>query len=128
MVEIHSIFFSRKGNGMSTELKYTVKSKSIHSVESGFSSISPSNLGQISKSGTVLKSWERVDFKTVPDFEIWPRFDGEIEEKPDPTEWIDSDFTVLHKNDFSLCKAEKFISATQFELTEFLSAEESFTV
>ena len=66
----------------------------IYSVEIGFSSISPSNLGQISKSGTVLKSWERVDFKTVPDFEIWPRFDGEIEEKPDPTEWIDSDFTV----------------------------------
>ena len=62
----------------------TVKSKSIHSVGSGFSSVSPSNLGQISKSGTVLKSWERVDFKTVPDFGIWPRFDGEIEEKPDP--------------------------------------------
>ena len=73
---------------------YTVKSKSIHSVGFGFSLISPSNLGQISKSGTVLKSWERVDFKTVPDFEIWPRFDGEIEEKPNPTEWIDSDFTV----------------------------------
>ena len=52
----------------------------------------PSNLGQISKSGTVLKSWEHVDFKT--DFEIWPRFDGEIKEKPNPTEWIDFDFTV----------------------------------
>ena len=35
---------------------HTVKSESIHSVGSGFSSISPSNLGQISKSGTVLKS------------------------------------------------------------------------
>ena len=34
----------------------TVKSESIHSVGFGFSSISPSNLGQISKSGTVLKS------------------------------------------------------------------------
>ena len=34
-------------------------------------------VGQISKSGTVLKSWECADFKTVPDFGIWPRFDGE---------------------------------------------------
>ena len=38
-------------------------------------------VGQMSKSGTVLESWERADFKTVPDFEIWARFDGEIEEK-----------------------------------------------
>ena len=67
----------------------------IYSVEIRFSSISPSNLGQISKSGTVLKSWELADFKTVPDFDIWPRFDGEIEENPDPTEWIDFYFTVL---------------------------------
>ena len=36
---------------------------------------------QISKSGTVLESWECEDFKTVPDFEIWARFDWEIEEK-----------------------------------------------
>ena len=72
----------------------TVKSESIHSVGSGFSSISPSNLGQISKSGTVLKSTRSQLFKTVPDFEIWPRFDGDIEENPDSTEWIDSDFTV----------------------------------
>ena len=51
----------------------TVKSESIHSVGSRFSAIFPSNLGQISKSG----------------------FDGEIEENPDSTEWIDSDFTVV---------------------------------
>ena len=80
----------------------TVTSKSIHSVGSGFSSISPSNLGQISKSGTVLKSWECVDFKTAPDFEIWPRFDGEIEEKPDPTEWIDFEVTVAQLGEFDL--------------------------
>ena len=49
---------------------YTVKSESIHSVGFGFSSISPSNLGQISKSGTVLKSTRSQLFKTVPDFEI----------------------------------------------------------
>ena len=36
---------------------------------------------QILKSGTVLESWKRAVLKTVPDFEIWPRFDGEIEEK-----------------------------------------------
>ena len=73
---------------------FTVKSESIHSVGFGFSSISPSNLGQISKSGTVLKSWECVDFKTVPDFGIWPRFDREIEEKPDPTLQIGFNFAV----------------------------------
>ena len=38
-------------------------------------------VGQISKSGTVLESWEHADFKTVPDFEIWARFDGDIEVK-----------------------------------------------
>ena len=37
-----------------------------------FPSISPSNLGQISKSGTVLKSAHSQLSKTVPDFEIWP--------------------------------------------------------
>ena len=37
-------------------------------------------VGQMSKSGTVLESWECADFKTVPDFETW-RFDREIEEK-----------------------------------------------
>ena len=37
-------------------------------------------VGQISKSGTVLESWEPADFKTVPDFGIWPRFDGENKE------------------------------------------------
>ena len=37
-------------------------------------------VGQMSKSGTVLESWECADFKTVPDFEIWARFDGEMEE------------------------------------------------
>ena len=73
---------------------YTVKSKSIHSVGFGFSLISPSNLGQISKSGTVLKSTRSQLFKTVPDFEIWPRFDGDIEENPDSTEWIDFYITV----------------------------------
>ena len=35
----------------------------------------------MSKLGTVLESWECVDFKNVPDFEIWARFDGIIEEK-----------------------------------------------
>ena len=35
---------------------YTAKLKPIWTVGSGFSSISPSNLDQISKSGTVLKS------------------------------------------------------------------------
>ena len=49
---------------------FKLKSKSIHSVGFGFSSISPSNLGQISKSGTVLKSTSSQLFKTVPDFEI----------------------------------------------------------
>ena len=73
---------------------HTAKLKPIWTVGSGFSSISPSNLDQISKSGTVLKSWERVDFKTVPDFGIWPRFDGEIEEKPDPTVQFGLDFAV----------------------------------
>ena len=72
----------------------TAKLKPDWTVGSGFSSISPSNLDQISKSGTVLKSWERVDFKTVPDFGIWPRFDGEIEEKPDPTVQFGLDFAV----------------------------------
>ena len=37
-----------------------------------FSSISPSNLAQMSKSGTVLKSACSQLSKTVPDFEIWP--------------------------------------------------------
>ena len=27
-----------------------------------------------------MESWERADFKTVPDFGIRPRFDGENEE------------------------------------------------
>ena len=72
----------------------TVKSKSIHSVGSGFSSIYPSNLGQIPTSGTVLKSTCSQLFKTVPDFEIWSRFDGEIEEKPAPTVQIGFNFAV----------------------------------
>ena len=46
-----------------------------------FSQFSQLIVFQISKSGTVLESWERADFKTVPDFEIWARFDGEIKEK-----------------------------------------------
>ena len=45
----------------------------------------------MSKLGTVLESWECADFKNVPDFEIWPRFDWENEEKPNPTEGIDFD-------------------------------------
>ena len=36
------------------------------------SSISPSNLGQFPKSGTVLKYTGSQLSKTVPDFEIWP--------------------------------------------------------
>ena len=49
---------------------YTAKLKPDWTVGSGFSSISPSNLGQIPKSGTVLKSTRSQLFKTVPDFEI----------------------------------------------------------
>ena len=44
------------------------------------SSISPSKLGQIPKSRTVLKSARSQLSKTVPDFGILPRFDGENEE------------------------------------------------
>ena len=50
-------------------------------IEVLFCSITPTNNGQLSKAGTVSESWECVDFKTVPDFEIWPRFDGDIEGK-----------------------------------------------
>ena len=45
-----------------------------------FYPISLKNLGQMSKPETVLESWECVDFKTVPDFAAWQRFDGEIVE------------------------------------------------
>ena len=83
-----------EGTRLTYLVKYTARSKPDWTVGSGFSSISPSNLDQISKSGTVLKSWERVDFKTVPDFGIWPRFDGEIEEKPDPTVQSGFNFAV----------------------------------
>ena len=50
----------------------TVTLKPIHSVGPVFPqlSISSSILGQISKSGTVLKSTHSQLFKTVPDFEI----------------------------------------------------------
>ena len=51
-------------------LLYTAKLKPIWTVGSGFSSISPSNLGQIPKSRTVLKSARSQLSKTVPDFEI----------------------------------------------------------
>ena len=40
--------------------------------------ISPTNLGQFSKSGTVLETSEHADYKTVPDFEKCPRFVGDI--------------------------------------------------
>ena len=41
------------------------------------SSFSPSNLGQIPKSRTVLKSARSQLSKTVPDFEIWPTISWE---------------------------------------------------
>ena len=41
------------------------------------SKFSPSNLGQIPKSGTVLKSARSQLSKTVPDFEIWPTISWE---------------------------------------------------
>ena len=47
-----------------------------------------------SRDAIASKNWDRVNFKTIPDFEIWPRCDGEIEEKPNQTEWIAFDFTV----------------------------------
>ena len=73
----------------------TAKLKPDWTAGSGFSSISPSNLDQISKSGTVLKSTHSQLYKTVPDFEIGPQFDGEIKEKPDPTEWTGFYATVI---------------------------------
>ena len=45
-----------------------------------------------------MKSTRSQLFKTIPDIEIWPRFDGEIEENPDPTEWIDLNFTVADED------------------------------
>ena len=39
-------------------------------------------LDQNWKSGTVLESWERADFKTDPDIGIWPIFEEIIEEIP----------------------------------------------
>ena len=33
--------------------------------------------GLLTKSGTVLESWEHTDFRNVPDFDIWPRDPGE---------------------------------------------------
>ena len=45
-----------------------------------FCSITPTNLGQLSKSGTVLESSGRADSKTIPGFDNWPRFVGVIEQ------------------------------------------------
>ena len=56
MRSIHSKFGEAEEKLFIIFMECTVKSESIHSVGFGFSSISPSNLGQISKSGTVLKS------------------------------------------------------------------------
>ena len=46
-----------------------------------------------------IKSWSNFKIRDsfeiyVPDFEILPRFDGDIEENPDSTEWIDFYITV----------------------------------
>ena len=70
-VEINLVFF------ISLYCFNTAKLKPDWTVGSGFSSISPSNLGQIPKSGTVLKSAHSQLFKTVPDFEIWPTISWE---------------------------------------------------
>ena len=45
-----------------------------------FSSITPTNLGELSKPGTVLKLPRQVDSQTVPGFYNWPRFVGVIEQ------------------------------------------------
>ena len=39
-----------------------------------FCSITPTNVGQLSKPGTVLESARPEDSKTVPESLIWPRF------------------------------------------------------
>ena len=43
-----------------------------------------------------------VSYFPVPDFEIWSRFGGEIEEKPDPTDQIGFYVTVLGCCSFTL--------------------------
>ena len=45
-----------------------------------FCSITPTNLGQLSKPGIVLESARPEDSKTVPGFDNSPRFVGVIEE------------------------------------------------
>ena len=65
-----SLIFSGNFPAFTCLLNHTAKLKPDWTVGSGFSSISPSNLGQISKSGTVLKSTRSQLFKTVPDIEI----------------------------------------------------------
>ena len=46
------------------------------------SSIFSALLGQTSKSGIVLESWQCAHFNSFPDIAIGPRFDGNIEEIP----------------------------------------------
>ena len=64
------------------------------------SSIFSALLGQTSKSGIVLESWQCAHFNSFPDIAIGPRFDGNIEENPDSTEWINFDFTVRIPKNF----------------------------
>ena len=42
-----------------------------------FCSITPTNLGQLSKPVTVPESAHPEDYKTVPDNKIWPRFSSD---------------------------------------------------
>ena len=46
-----------------------------------FCSIASTNLGQLSKPGTVLESDRTEDSKTVPESLIWPRFDWDNQGK-----------------------------------------------
>ena len=87
-----------------------------------FLSISPSNLYQIQKVRSVLKSAHPEDFKTVLDFEFWPSRSWDIEVRTHQGSFpIFHFFAWIYKKLFSFSSFDhsSWLSKSQFDISHY---------